>query len=117
MRALNVSNVGARCVSLSPLGKGAGLITGSYHIPAASLHACALFTNTVPTNAYRSSGRPEVTFALERMIDIAAADLGFDRIQLRRMNVIRRPRRAPHECHPTGGDAIHDRVRYDLRQR
>jgi aerobic carbon-monoxide dehydrogenase large subunit len=89
MRALNVSNVGARCVSLSPLGKGAGLITGSYDIPAASLHACALFTNTMPTNAYRSSGRPEVTFALERLIDIAAADLGFDRIELRRMNLIR----------------------------
>ena len=89
MRALNVSNVGARCVSLSPLGKGAGLITGSYDIPAASLHACALFTNTMPTNAYRSSGRPEVTFALERLIDIAAADLGFDRIKLRRINLIR----------------------------
>src|SRR5262249_60212944 len=76
MRALNVSNVGARCVSLSPLGKGAGLITGSYDIPTATLQACAVFTNTVPTNAYRSSGRPEVTFALERLIDIAAADLG-----------------------------------------
>jgi carbon-monoxide dehydrogenase large subunit len=89
MRALNISNVGARCVSLSPLGKGAGLITGPYDIPAATLQACAVFTNTMPTNAYRSSGRPEVTFALERLIDIAAADLGFDRIELRRMNLIR----------------------------
>src|SRR5262249_43927747 len=69
MRASNISNVGARCVSLSPLGKGAGLITGSYDIPAATLRACAVFTNTMPTNAYRSSGRPEVTFALERLID------------------------------------------------
>jgi carbon-monoxide dehydrogenase large subunit len=88
MRACNISNVGARCVSLSPLGKGAGLITGCYDIPAATLRACAVFTNTMPTNAYRSSGRPEVTFALERLIDIAAADLGFDRIELRRMNLI-----------------------------
>ena len=88
MRALNISNVGARCVSLSPLGKGAGLVTGSYDIPVATLRACAVFTNTMPTNAYRSSGRPEVTFALERLIDIAAADLGFDRIELRRMNLI-----------------------------
>ncbi len=88
LRALNISNVGARCVSLSPLGKGAGLITGSYDIPAATLRACAVFTNTMPTNAYRSSGRPEVTFALERLIDIAAADLGFDRVELRRMNLI-----------------------------
>jgi aerobic carbon-monoxide dehydrogenase large subunit len=89
MRALNISNVGARCVSLSPLGKGAGLITGSYDIPAATLQACAVFTNTVPTNAYRSSGRPEVTFALERLIDIAATELAFDRVELRRMNLVR----------------------------
>jgi aerobic carbon-monoxide dehydrogenase large subunit len=88
MRALNISNVGARCVSLSPLGKGAGLITGSYDIHAATLRACAVFTNTMPTNAYRSSGRPEVTFALERLIDIAAMELGFDRIELRRRNLV-----------------------------
>ncbi len=72
MRADNVSNVGARAVSLSPLGKGAGLITGSYDIPAATLRARAVFTNTMPTNAYRSSGRPEVNFAIERLIDKAA---------------------------------------------
>ena len=73
MRATNISNVGARCVSLSPLSKGAGLIPGSYAIPAATLRALAVFTNTMPTNAYRSSGRPEVTFAIERLIDIAAS--------------------------------------------
>ena len=56
MRADNISNVGARCVSLSPLSKGSGLITGSYDIPAATLRARAVFTNTMPTNAYRSSG-------------------------------------------------------------
>jgi aerobic carbon-monoxide dehydrogenase large subunit len=89
MRASNISNVGAHCVSLSPLGKGAGLITGSYDIPAATLQARAVFTNTMPTNAYRSSGRPEVTFAIERLIDIAAKQCGFDRIELRRKNLIR----------------------------
>jgi aerobic carbon-monoxide dehydrogenase large subunit len=89
MRASNISNVGARCVSLSPLGKGAGLITGSYDIPVATLRACAVFTNTVPTNAYRSSGRPEVTFAIERLIEIAASKLGFDRVELRRKNLVR----------------------------
>jgi carbon-monoxide dehydrogenase large subunit len=76
-------------VSLSPLGKGAGLITGSYDIPAATLRARAVFTNAMPTNAYRSSGRPEVTFALERLIDVAAMELGFDRIELRRKNLVR----------------------------
>jgi len=89
LRVSNISNVGARCVSLSPLGKGAGLITGSYNIPAATLRARAVFTNTMPTNAYRSSGRPEVTFAIERVIDIAASQLGFDRIALRRTNLVR----------------------------
>ncbi|MFL6970366.1 MAG: xanthine dehydrogenase family protein molybdopterin-binding subunit [Xanthobacteraceae bacterium] len=89
LRATNISNVGARCVSLSPLSKGSGLIPGSYAIPAATLRAMGLFTNTMPTQAYRSSGRPEVTFAIERLIDIAAAELGFDRIALRRKNLVR----------------------------
>jgi aerobic carbon-monoxide dehydrogenase large subunit len=88
MRATNISNVGARCVSLSPLSKGAGLIPGSYAIPAATLRAMAVYTNTMPTQAYRSSGRPEVTFAIERLIDTAAARLGIDRIALRRKNLI-----------------------------
>src|SRR5580700_6911359 len=95
MRATNISNVGARCVSLSPLSKGAGLITGCYDIPAASLRAVAVYTNTTPTNAYRSSGRPEVTFAIERLLDTAAAELGIDRVALRRKNLVR-PERMPY---------------------
>ena len=89
MRATNISNVGAYCVSLSPLSKGAGLIVGPYEIPHASLRAMAVFTNTMPTNAYRSSGRPEVTFAIERLLDTAAERLGIDRIELRRKSLIR----------------------------
>jgi aerobic carbon-monoxide dehydrogenase large subunit len=93
MRATNISNVGAYCVSLSPLSKGSGLIPGSYAIAAASLRAVAVFTNTMPTQAYRSSGRPEVTFAIERLIDIAADELGdqlgLDRVALRRKNLVR----------------------------
>jgi aerobic carbon-monoxide dehydrogenase large subunit len=88
MRATNISNVGARCVSLSPLSKGSGLISGSYAIPAATLRSLAVFTNTMPTNAYRSSGRPEVTFAIERLVDEAARQLGVDRIALRRKNLV-----------------------------
>ncbi|MBV8754202.1 MAG: xanthine dehydrogenase family protein molybdopterin-binding subunit [Hyphomicrobiales bacterium] len=89
LRASNISNVGARCVSLSPLGKGSALVTGPYAIPAATLRSRAVFTNTMPTNAYRSSGRPEVTYAMERLIDRAADELGFDRVALRRRNLIR----------------------------
>jgi carbon-monoxide dehydrogenase large subunit len=89
MRSSNLSNVGARCASLSPLSKGSGLITGSYDIPVASLQSRAVFTNTVPTTPYRSSGRPEVNFAIERLVDTAATELGIDRIELRRRNLVR----------------------------
>lgn len=90
LRCDNISNVGAHCASLSPLSKGSGLITGSYDIPAASLRSRAIFTNTMSTQAYRSSGRPEVNFAIERLVDTAARELGFDRIALRRRNLVRR---------------------------
>jgi len=95
MRADNISNAGARCVSLSPLSKGSGLITGSYDIPAATLRARAVFTNTMPTNAYRSSGRPEVTFAIERLMDLAADRLGIDRVRIRRKNFVK-PKAMPY---------------------
>lgn len=88
MRADNLSNVGARCVSLSPLSKGAGLITGSYHIPLAHLRARAVFTNTMCTQAYRSSGRPEVTYAIERLVAKAARQIGMDPVALRRLNMV-----------------------------
>jgi len=87
-RASNLSNVGAWIVSLSPLGKGTALVTGGYRMPAADVRARAAFTNTVPTQAYRSSGRPEVAHALERLIDTAAREFGFDRIELRRKNLV-----------------------------
>jgi len=88
LAADNISNAGARCVSLSPLGKGSALITGSYEIPLACLRARAVFTNTAPTQAYRSSGRPEVTFVIERLIDKVAVKLKRDPLSLRRQNLI-----------------------------
>ena len=109
MRADNVSNVGGRCVSLSPLGKGSALVTGNYDIPAARLRSRAVFTNTMPTNAYRSSGRPEVTYAIERLIDKAARNLGFDRVVLRRKNLIG-PRRMPY---PNAVGARYDSGTYE----
>lgn len=88
MRADNLSNVGYCCVSLSPLSKGSGLITGSYNIPYATLRARAVFSNTMATQAYRSSGRPEVTFAIERLVDKAARQIGMDRLEIRRRNMV-----------------------------
>ncbi len=95
LRADNISNVGSHCVSLSPLGKGSALVTGSYDIPVAHLRSRAVFTNTVPTQAYRSSGRPEVTFAIERLVEKAARECGFDPIALRRRNLVR-PEQMPY---------------------
>ncbi len=95
MQAHNLSNVGSRCVSLSPLSKGSGLITGSYDIPYATLRSRAVYTNTMSTQAYRSSGRPELNFALERLIDKAARELGYDRIDLRRRNLVK-PSQMPY---------------------
>jgi carbon-monoxide dehydrogenase large subunit len=88
LRADNISNVGARAVSFSPLAKGSALVTGNYAIPLARVRARAVFTNTTPTQAYRSSGRPEVTFAIERLIDRAADVIGVDRLALCRMNLV-----------------------------
>src|SRR6202030_1748690 len=108
MRATNISNVGARCVSLSPLSKGSALIPGSYDIPAVTLRAMAVFTSTMPTQAYRSSGRPEVTYAVERLIDTAAIELGIDRIKLRRRNLIK-PAAMPYR---NGVGMLYDSGRY-----
>ena len=49
----------------------------------------AVFTNTTPTSTYRGAGRPEAMFIIERLIDTAAAEMGLDRVELRRRNVIR----------------------------
>ena len=108
-RADNLSNVGARAVSFSPLGKGSGLITGSYDIPAATLRARAVFSNTMPTQAYRSSGRPEVCFAIERLIEIAARRLGMDKIELRRKNLVP-PTAMPYK---NGVGAVYDSGTYE----
>ena len=72
MRADNISNVGARCVSLSPLTQGRRADHRLLRHPGRALRARAVLTNTMPTNAYRSSGRPEVMFVIERLIDLAA---------------------------------------------
>jgi aerobic carbon-monoxide dehydrogenase large subunit len=109
MRATNISNVGCRAVSFSPLSKGSGLIPGPYDIPAVTLHAMAIYTNTMPTQAYRSSGRPEVTYAVERLVDTAAVQLGFDRVKLRRKNLIK-PSAMPYR---NGVGMLYDSGRYE----
>jgi carbon-monoxide dehydrogenase large subunit len=88
LRAVNTSNLGAHAVSFHPLNKGMAIASTVYDIPAVSLRGRAVVTNTSPTTPYRSAGRPEVMFVLERLIDLAARRHGFDRLDLRRRNLI-----------------------------
>ena len=64
------------------------LMAGNYKTPLIYVNGKAVFTNTVPVDAYRGAGRPEATYQLERLIDMAAHELGVDPIALRRQNFI-----------------------------
>lgn len=84
----NTSNIGAFSASWIPLVKGIMIMTGLYRIPDVSAQAIAVQSTTPPTYPYRSAGRPEVMYALERMMDMAADTIGLDRVEIRRRNVI-----------------------------
>lgn len=90
IRGTNRLNLGAYPITFVPLIKGVELMTGVYDFPAAYFRAQAVMSNKPPVNNYRSSGRPEAMFILERLIDIACAEHGFDRIEIRRRNFIPR---------------------------
>jgi carbon-monoxide dehydrogenase large subunit len=65
-----------------------GGLAGVYRTPAIHVEIRGVFTNTTPTGPYRGAGRPEATCAIERIIDVAARELGIDRVELRRRNMI-----------------------------
>jgi carbon-monoxide dehydrogenase large subunit len=88
MRCDNLVNLGAYPVGFSPLQKGAAIVSSIYHIPHVHVRARAAFTNTAPTRPYRSAGRPEVMYVMERLIDLAARGTGLDRVELRRRNLV-----------------------------
>ena len=62
------------------------MLPGPYKIANIEMNATGVFTNKVATDAYRGAGRPEATYILERMMDIAAVELGMDPVELRRKN-------------------------------
>ncbi|MEH6521453.1 xanthine dehydrogenase family protein molybdopterin-binding subunit [Sulfitobacter sp.] len=64
------------------------LMAGNYKTPLIYVNVKAVFTNTVPVDAYRGAGRPEATYQLERLVDKAAHELKVDPIKLRRQNFI-----------------------------
>ncbi len=90
LRGVNTMNLGAHTVYFWPLRKGLSMMQSVYRIPAVHFYGHAVLTHTTPTAVYRSAGRPEAVFVIERLIDIAASKLGFDRLELRRRNLIAR---------------------------
>ena len=88
VRGSNLSNLGGHAVAFGPLQKGLGLMSSVYRIPVGYFRGRGAVANTVSTTPYRSSGRPEAIFVIERLIDLAAGRLGLDPVQLRRRNMI-----------------------------
>ena len=90
LRVETIANLGAYLSAngtLVPLNNIGGL-AGTYVTPAIHVAVTGVFTNTAPTCPYRGAGRPEASYCIERIIDIAARETGIDRIELRRRNMI-----------------------------
>ena len=91
LRVSTIANMGAYLSTFAPAVPTylyATLLAGVYKTPAVYAEVHAVFTNTVPVDAYRGAGRPEATFLLERLMDVIAHDTGIDRVELRRRNFI-----------------------------
>ncbi len=79
---------------------GAGMATGVYDIPVAHVRLRGVYTHTVPVDAYRGAGRPEASYLIERLVDVAAREAGVAPDALRRRNFIK-PKAMPYTT-PTG---------------
>ncbi|MGC2591960.1 MAG: xanthine dehydrogenase family protein molybdopterin-binding subunit [Xanthobacteraceae bacterium] len=88
MRGSNLGNLGAHTTNFAMVQKGVQMMSSIYRVPAAHFRARATLSNTAPTRPYRSAGRPEVIFVMERLIDLAAHECGYDRVALRRKNLV-----------------------------
>jgi carbon-monoxide dehydrogenase large subunit len=91
LRVHTKANMGAYLSTFStcvPTYLYAVLLAGTYTTPVIYAEVKAVFTNTVPVDAYRGAGRPEATFLLERLVDQCAAVAGLDRVEIRRRNFI-----------------------------
>ena len=86
----HTGTTGGQTVTYVPLSNAYRVATTVYDIPLMHMRCRAMVTNTVPTAPFRGAGRPEATLVLERLIDLAAARLGIDRVKIRQMNVIAR---------------------------
>jgi len=99
LRADTLANMGAYLSTFAPCIPTylhGTLLAGCYITPAIHCRVQAVFTNTVPVDAYRGAGRPEATYLLERIVDVAAQAMGIDPAELRRRNFIK-PEQFPYQ--------------------
>ena len=93
LKVKTVANLGAYLSNFAPFvatAAGVPMLVGCYTIPTAHVEVEGVFTNTVPVDAYRGAGRPEAIYAIERLVDVAAFDLGLTPEEIRRRNFIRK---------------------------
>jgi len=91
LRVHTHANMGAYLSTFAPCVPTylyATLLAGVYTTPVIYAEVKAVFTNTVPVDAYRGAGRPEASYLLERLMDVAAHEIGMDRVEFRRKNFI-----------------------------
>ncbi len=91
LRETTLANMGAYLSTFAPCVPTylhGTLLAGQYSTPAIYSEVKAVFTNTVPVDAYRGAGRPEATYLLERIVQVAADELGIDAAEIRRRNFI-----------------------------
>jgi carbon-monoxide dehydrogenase large subunit len=89
MRAKVIASIGAYLQTGMPAFTGnIGTLAGVYRIPAMHADVTAVFTHTNPVRPYRGNGRPEAAYVIERLVDLAADELGIDPAELRRKNYI-----------------------------
>jgi carbon-monoxide dehydrogenase large subunit len=91
MRLRNIANMGAYLSNYAPMiptMAGTKVLASVYGFKAIYANVIGVFTNTVPVDAYRGAGRPESNYLVERLIDTAANELGMDRVEIRRRNMV-----------------------------
>lgn len=90
MRVKTIGNIGAYVTQAAggPLTINLGTLAGVYTTPAIHVDVTAVFSHTTITRPYRGAGRPEAAFVIERLVDLAADELGISPVELRRRNTI-----------------------------
>jgi len=100
VRVTGYGNVGAYLGAVAPMMPTVNAVKNTpsvYRTPLLEVSSKVVFTNTSPVSAYRGAGRPEANYYMERLIDNAAAEMGIDRLELRRRNHIR-PGEMPYKA-------------------